>query len=203
MGIIEKKTPQHWNYFLALEDDIVRLARYLEPTTDNFDAYSLELARILFTASSEVDVVAKQLCQKLNPDSAADRITAYMNEITAVFPEIVQAEANIPKFGLTLNPWEQWGLQNSPLWWKAYNNVKHKRHTHFQEANLKHALNAVAALFLLLLYFYTDEGEHGLLSPDPILFRAGHPFTVDHAFWERNVTIYSRNGMILVTNPVN
>ncbi|QDZ29893.1 hypothetical protein [Noviherbaspirillum sp. UKPF54] len=202
MGIIEKKTPQHWNFFLALEDDLVRLARYLEPTTDNFDAYSLELARILSTASSEVDVVAKQLCQKLNPDSAADRITAYMNEITAVFPEIAQAEASIPKFGLMLNPWEQWGLQKSPLWWKAYNNVKHKRHTHFQEANLKHALNAVAALFILLLFFYTEEGERGLLSPDPILFRAGQPFTVDHAFWERNVTIYSRNGMIVVANPV-
>lgn len=202
MGIIERKTLQHWNYFLALEDDVVRLARYLEPTTHNFSAYSLELARILLTASSEGDVVAKQLCQKLNPDSKADRITAYMNEITAVFPEMIQAEITMPKFGLTLHPWTRWEEGKSPLWWKAYNNVKHHRHTHFEEANLQHALNAVAGLFILLLFFYAEEGERGQLGPDPILFRPGQPFTIDRGFYDGNATYYSRNGMIVVKNPV-
>ena len=29
MGIHEALTPQRWNYFLALEDDVVRMSRFL------------------------------------------------------------------------------------------------------------------------------------------------------------------------------
>jgi hypothetical protein len=202
MGIIETRTPQHWNYFLALEDDVVRLARYLELTSDNFSAYSLELARLLSAAASEIDVVAKQLCKKLNPHSGADRIPAYMREIMAAYPEFASAQANIPKFGLSLRPWTEWDEQKSPYWWKAYNNVKHHRHTHFAEANLKHALNSVAGLFILLLYFYSDEARLAQLSPDPSLFQAGPPFTIDYPAWGPHVTIYTRNGPVIVVNPV-
>jgi len=50
----------HWNYFLALEKDIEVLSRYVEFTQKNFTCYSLEILRILFSAASEVDVVAKK-----------------------------------------------------------------------------------------------------------------------------------------------
>src|SRR3990172_8315110 len=128
MAIDESPTPQHWNYFLALEDDLDRLSRYLEPTQANFDAYSLELARVLFAAASEVDVVAKRLCEQINAASHADNISKYREEIMAHYPQIVDSRVSIPKFGLSLSPWEQWGKGNSPVWWKAYNNVKHERH---------------------------------------------------------------------------
>jgi len=190
MGIHEAPTPQHWNYFLALEDDVARLSRYLEPTNDNFDAYSLELARILFAAASEVDVVSKRLCKKLNNKSKADNIKKYKSEILVVYPELVSAIVEIPRFGLTLTPWEQWGIEDSPLWWRAYNNVKHHRHTHFAEASLKHTLNAVAGLFLLLLFYYRDEAQNGLLSPDPVIFRAGSPFHVDKLMWGSMPNVY-------------
>ena len=53
----------HWNYFLALERDMETVARYVEFSAPNFDVYSIELAHLLFAAASEVDVVAKLLCQ--------------------------------------------------------------------------------------------------------------------------------------------
>ena len=190
MGITETPTPQHWNYFLALEDDVVRMSRYLEPTKANFDAYSLELARILFAAASEIDVVSKCLCVKLDPESRADNINKYRNEILASRQEIVTSIAEIPRFGLTLTPWEPWGSEENPLWWKAYNNVKHRRDTHFKEASLKNTLNAVAGLFVLLLYFYDDEAQRGELSPDPRLFRAGHPFVTDRLAWGTRAIVY-------------
>lgn len=191
MGIHEAPTPEHWNYFLALEDDVVRLARYLEPTNDNFSAYSLELARILFAAASEVDVVAKRLCSKLDSESKADNISKYKKEILSAYPQFTSAIVQVPRFGLTLTPWTQWKLEGSPLWWRAYNHVKHQRHTHFPEASLKNALNAVAGLFILLLFFYRDEGRQGLLSPDPAIFRAGRPFIVDQPAWGPAINLYS------------
>jgi len=191
MTIHEAPTPQHWNYFLSLEDDIVRLARYLEPTTDNFASYSLELARILFAAASEVDVVSKRLCKKLNKRSRADKITEYRKEILRSCPRIKDALVQIPRFGLTLNPWEQWGKDASPVWWRAYNNVKHRRDSHFFEASLKNALNSLGGLFVLLLFFYRDEAHKGQLSPDPNLFRAGAPFHTEKLLWAPHSTTYT------------
>lgn len=169
MGIHEAPTPQHWNYFLALEDDVVKMSRFLEVTSANFEAYSLELMRILFGAASEADVVSKRLCLKLNAKSKADNITKYKKEILAVYPELTSAVVEVPRFGLTLTPWVQWKTDPSPLWWRAYNNVKHHRHTHFSDASLKHTLNGVAGLFVLLLFYYRDEAQNGRLSPNPVM----------------------------------
>lgn len=190
MGIQERAILLHWNYFLALEEDVVRLSRYLEPTESNFNAYSLELARILFAAASEVDVVAKQLCKKLNSKSKARVITEYRKDIVGAYPQLPSAIVDISRFGLTLTPWDQWENGESPIWWRAYNNVKHQRHTHFAEASLKNTLNAVSGLFVLLLFFYREEARHGQLAPDPGLFRIGYPFHVDRSMWGVDTNLY-------------
>lgn len=190
MSTHEAPILQHWNYFLALEDDVVRLSRYLELTAENFDSYSLELARILFSAASEVDVVAKRLCQKLNPNSKASNICNYKMEILAVHPRIISSVVEIPRYGLTFTPWLQWGSDENPLWWHAYNKVKHQRHIHFSEASLTHCLNAVAGLFVLLLYYYRHEGQNGQLTPDPTIFRIGTPFHVDRLMWGSHANVY-------------
>jgi hypothetical protein len=190
MGIQETPTPQHWNYFLALEDDVARLSRYVEPTTANFSTYSLEIARILFAAASEVDVVSKRLCKKIDGKSKADNITKCRKELIAAYPQIPGTIVWLPRFGLTLKPWDEWNGESNPFWWGAYNDVKHHRHTHFAQASLKHALNSVAGLFALLLFFYRDEAESGNLGPDPSIFRVGEPFQIDHLHWFPHSTLY-------------
>jgi len=60
------ETLLHWNYFLALESDLERVSRYIEFDKANFKTYSIELAHLLLAASSEVDVVAKTLCQRID-----------------------------------------------------------------------------------------------------------------------------------------
>jgi hypothetical protein len=183
MGIQETITPIHWNYFLALEEDVAHLARYLEFTSANFDAYSIELARMLFAAASEIDVVAKQYCKKMDNESKAKNIAHYKTEITAKHPAFHSIRVLMPRYGLTLEPWVNWGGAKQPLWWRAYNDVKHERHAYFRDANLKNALNAVAALYVLLLFFYREEAQVGRLGPNPRLFRAGEPFVVDTLMW--------------------
>jgi hypothetical protein len=183
MSILESQSPQQdWNYFLALDDDVGRLARYLEPTTGNYSSYSLELARILFVAASEVDVLSKRLCRKIDRNSKANNIRKYRETIFTQFPKIKDAIVEMPRFGLVLNPWEQWGKNANPIWWSAYNNVKHHRNTHFSEANLKNALDVVGGLFILLLLFYLEEAEKANLNPPPMHFRIGSPFYASGVF---------------------
>ncbi len=180
----------HWNYFLALDEDVVNLSRYLELNEQNFACYSLELARILFAASSEIDVIAKRICLEITPNLKCDNIDKYRKQIIPKYPQIGQTIIEIPRYGLMLNPWKAWADDANPDWWRAYNDVKHERHIYFNHANLRNALNAVAGLFVLLLYFYPNEANDGLLSPDPKLLRAGHPFTLDQPHFGPAVTLY-------------
>ena len=56
MGIQVNGNFVHWNYYIALEQDLSKVSRFIEFSEDNFETYSIELAHLLLAASSEVDV---------------------------------------------------------------------------------------------------------------------------------------------------
>ena len=162
----------YWNFFLSLEKDLETLSRYVEFYDANFECYSLEMARILFSASSEIDVIAKQLCRKIKIDSTSDNINQYRDEIISSYPNIPNFKVTIPRFGLNLTPWEKWNESGGvPIWWTAYNKVKHHRNTDFHRANLKNTLNSVAGLFVITLYLYKEKAEKAELIPMQSLLR--------------------------------
>jgi len=172
MGIPQGRVYGHWNYFLAIESDLLNVARYIEPCTENYKAFSLELSRILLASASEADVLLMELCRRLNPSAKADSIGKYKSVILGEFPGLAQFEVSIPRWGLSLTPWSAWAKDNRvPLWWTACNKVKHHRGSEFKRANLKNTLNSVAALFLVNLYFHKEEAESGILIPSPELLR--------------------------------
>jgi len=161
----------HWNYFLAIERDVEVLSRYVEFDESNFDCFSIEIARILLAAGAEVDVVCKQLCRMTESDSNAGNIRQYRGKLINAIAGIANFEVTIARFGLTLKPWDEWRNDPGvPFWWTAYNKVKHQRDSHYDRANLKNALNSVAGLFVLVLYFYQSFALWGGLSPSAQLF---------------------------------
>jgi hypothetical protein len=174
MGIQAQKIEPHWNYFLAIERDLVDLSRYVEFDEKNFNCFSIEIARILLAAGAETDVVCKQICKGIKANSKAGKINQYRSEIKPAISGIAQFKVWLPRFGLELTPWNEWRKkQGAPLWWTAYNKTKHERDTEYQRANLKNALNAVAGLFVMVLYLYKDKAISGELLPNPELLRPG------------------------------
>lgn len=170
MIIESRQIEPHWNYLLALDADLIALSRYVEFTDQNFACYSIEIARVLLAAAAEVDVVCKQLCKNVNPASTAENINAYRDELTAAFPVIPSLNVLLPRFGLTLQPWDEWNKPNEvPFWWIAYNKVKPQRHEYYERASLKNTLNAVAGLFIVVLHLYKDKVTCGELVPSPQL----------------------------------
>lgn len=170
MVIKRKDALIHWNYFLALEEDLERLARFVD-FSGNENTYSLEIARILLGASSEVDVVLKAICQQISPNSKASNIMHYEAEISRALPNFKFFEVTIPKYGLTYQPWINWAKNASPNWWIAHNNVKHSRDKCFNtDATLIHCLNAIGALYIAVLYLYKSEAENCELLQLPKLF---------------------------------
>lgn len=148
-------TPKHhWNYFLAIEKDLEKVSRYIEFADSNLGTYSIELTHILLSASSEIDVIMKQLCTLIEDTKNYENINDYKTLIQAKLKGLIEEEVTINRFGLTFRPWENWNGVNNPDWWKSYNKVKHQRNDHFKEANLQNTINAVGALLLTVVYYY-------------------------------------------------
>lgn len=144
----------HWNYYLALEQDLKKISRYIEFCTENEKTYSIELAHILLSASSEIDVVMKLLCKKIKESCKTKNIEDYRKVIKSNLPNFISEEISIPRYNMISKPWQNWTHDKNPEWWKAYNDVKHKRNEYFQEANLKNVINSLGALFLTVIYYY-------------------------------------------------
>lgn len=158
--------PEHWNYFLVVEEDVERLSRWIEFSESNESVYSIELARLLMTAAAEADVVAKAVCKVLDPASNAESINAYKDVLLRLAPQIVNAEVVLPRYGLSFKPWSKWKEDGKPpLWWQANNKVKHHRGEHFKHANLKNVLNAVGGLLILLLIYYGQDRDYIVPAP--------------------------------------
>jgi len=148
-------TPKHhWNYFLAIEQDLQNVSRYIEFSNANLTTYSIELTHILLSASSEVDVLMKQLCALIEPNAPTNNINDYRAIIKAHLNSFIDEEVVINRYGLSYKPWENWHGHQNPDWWRSYNNVKHQRNQYYPEANLQNTINAVGALLVAIVYYY-------------------------------------------------
>lgn len=154
--------PKHWNYFLAVEAELVTCARYVEFSQENFGCYSNEFAKLIVLAAGEVDSIWQELCAFLSPSSKAKNITEYYPIILDRYPLLTQCEVAIPRYQLTLCPWKDWTPDRRPEWWsQSYNKLKHERYANFSSATLESTLNAVGAQFLALqLYHNAVHDEH-------------------------------------------
>lgn len=189
--ITNKSHNINWNFFISLEHDLEEISRYIEFSENNFQTYSIELARLLLAASSEVDVVAKQLCKLLDPESTANDICNYRKVIISKCPNFPDEIIFIERYGLSSQPWLNWAKDMSPDWWKSYNNVKHQRDSYYPEANLKNAIDALGALLILLFYYYSipsvqnnpriqSDEVMGKLTPQSTLMRLDDIYYPSH-----------------------
>lgn len=160
----------YWRYFVALENDLAKTARFVEIAQANQSTYSIEYARLLLAAGSEVDVLCKVICEQHQlalPDRPT--ITHHRTAIMGKLPQLAELKVLLPTYGRELLPWSDWKTQDSPDWWKAYNSVKHQRHEHFGLATQANALLSVAAAFVLVAHLCHRELREKRAQPWPEL----------------------------------
>lgn len=162
-------TNLHWNYFLALEQDIIRLSRFIELDKDNFATFSPEITKIYLASASEFDIVSKNICLMYcegegDYDKLGGRYTC-MKEKMHLFKE----EVFIHKYDLSFKPFEDWSLGQAPAWWTKYNKVKHHRDSNYRDGNLGNCLNCMSGLFLACIEYSTYDKhvhEDGTVTED-------------------------------------
>ena len=105
---------RHWDYFLALEADFITASRFVEVAEDNYSSFSIEYTHLLLSAGSEIDVVAKLLCRRIENGSAADTIAAYCSTIVDRYPDLPGVQAGLMRADLLITPWADWATRGTP-----------------------------------------------------------------------------------------
>jgi hypothetical protein len=168
------RTPQsdcpHWVLFETIEDDLHEYSRYLEFHRDNFQAFSVNFVRLYLSICSEIDVVLKLLCERIDPAAQRKNIDDYRKTIVAKFPNFHRVRVWIRPLNCVASPWKAWSKGENPSWWRSYNQVKHERNRYFRDANLRNVLESSTALLVVLLFWHPMEVSEGWLGPNMKMF---------------------------------
>ncbi|MGL4499988.1 MAG: hypothetical protein ACRCU2_13070 [Planktothrix sp.] len=196
----------HWQYFLALESDLINLSRYIEfsgvdnPRTINARVHSIEIVRIFLAACAESENIFRNIApppasignRRYNIKSIKDNL---QNNYNGIFVQLVNTTIQLPTYNLSFNPWQDWNTIDSPKWWSAHNKIKHNRtQLSYKLAHVHNTLNSVAGLMSLLFHAMKDiepnsRKYHVIVPPalTPQLFipnKSGLGFGNENWAWE-------------------
>lgn len=180
--IIEKdysQNPEHYTRaFLIIQEDILKLFQYVEPSDMNKKTFSFRIHELLMRTCIEVEANFKAILReniytptfkggqkKGQPKTEKDwniidfkiiNKTHHLDDYSIELPFWKGAE-NIRK------PFVNWKTKDELEWYQAYNQSKHDRINNFEQANLNNLIDAYSALCTLL----SSQFRHVDFQPDP------------------------------------
>ncbi len=158
-----------WNYYLHLEEDFIKLTRYIGVHKDNYKTFSDEIHKQLLSVAMEFEnlnkKISKELQETLSEKCNISHFTNWLFKDENLWKNIV-IKVLYSKENLELTPFKKEkfkdkdGKEKEQMpWWKAYNSIKHDRYGSYSEVNFEHLLNALAALNYCEMYLVRDIGS--------------------------------------------
>ncbi|MBU0567456.1 hypothetical protein KJ693_00845 [bacterium] len=141
-----------------LKADLKKIFEYIEPCKSNYNTYSHRTFELLVRACTEVESLCKLVFSKNNkPLGQKGNIKRYSDLEGAM----KLSEYEVLCYGFNHDPFKPFSSfsdpvrdQRSPSWYRAYNDVKHNRSENFHLASLENIIQAVAAVYVLLVAQY-------------------------------------------------
>ena len=167
MYILHKKyatDPRHYvRAFLLLQQDVLDLFSYVEPSDANLQTYSHRIQQLLMRSCVEIEANFTAIFL----DNAYPRATENLNigdyKLIDKSHRLSSFEIRVPGWKGSLGvrkPFANWAT-NEPLhWYRAYNKSKHNRHENFHLATFDALIDAFCGLNILLSAQFMDE-EYG------------------------------------------
>jgi hypothetical protein len=150
--------------YSLLEDDLVRIFRFVEPSNSNLGVYSHELYQLLLRVCTEFESHAKTILARNGYAKTNYCIKDY--HLLEQACRLSEYEVRLPTWsgaGMpTFAPFSEWSASCSLTWYQDYNTVKHNRVAEFRCANLKNVLTAMSGVFAILFaqLHYTAFGKY-------------------------------------------
>lgn len=169
----------YWNYYIELEDQLLATKKYVAFDDSNYKTFSVEYLKLLQATCSEIDVVGKIIAQYSDESFNRNKNKSMQKWgllVQTTFPEIENSTVLFLN-DKEITPWKNWAYEtykdkdnrlryrlkkgkNTPVWWTAYNKVKHERtspykegKTNYSQANLENLILAMAALYIIEMKF--------------------------------------------------
>ncbi|HRG34235.1 MAG TPA: hypothetical protein PLN76_13245 [Saprospiraceae bacterium] len=156
----------YWTVYKNLEKELIELSYLIHIDDHQLDIYSIKIAELLLRTSVEIESISKALYFK-NGGTKPDDINLFFDTDCIDLLESKwqlskkQVQISSPNLYFTLpenqvlTPLKKANKRGtgSSDWQKAYQAIKHNRVTSLPKANLKHLIRAMAALYLLNIYF--------------------------------------------------
>lgn len=155
-----------WNYYLHLEEDFIKLTRYIAVHKDNYKTFSDEIHKQLLSVAMEFEnlnkKISKELQETLSEKCNISHFTNWLFKDENLWKNIV-IKVLYSKENIELTPFKKEKFKDKDgkekeqmLWWKAYNAIKHDRYSSYSDVNFEHLLNALAALNYCEMYLIRE-----------------------------------------------
>lgn len=179
------KSDIFWQTYLNLEKEVIEVSRYIfitdeitvqkdgTETTQAYDAqlntFSPHLADLLVRCCVQIEAISKELYHANGGTKPRGDKTLFFDEDCLKLIDMKWATHNkrvlvvAPFFNLTkdenrvLRPLKEAHKRSGTYWEKAYQAVKHDRFASLKYGNVKAVLHALAALYLLNVYYRNDS----------------------------------------------
>lgn len=172
-----------------LIEELKKVCRVAAPDNATDRVYGSEIRNILILACTEVEAQLRGIL-KINGYPVKDE-QLNMGHYVRVAGPMKLADYGVKLYSYRdyaeIRPFAGWATAKHLPWYRSYNSTKHDREGKFGEATLAHALNAVAALEVLLFAEYgpgieRTERFFAIMSRptwDPPQYTYAHPLYPD------------------------
>ena len=145
-----------------IEEDFINFIKYVPLNEEkHLEVYSPILRDIIIRTCSQIEIFFREWALLEISDNKNKNAKLYESytknegrfwKFSDYYTLISDKKEKIYVSNLKQNicPFENWiEPKKTPYWWQAYNSIKHGERSNLKKATLEHALNSVAALFLL------------------------------------------------------
>lgn len=153
--------PRHYvRAFLLIQEDVLDLFSYVEPSDKNLETYSHRIQQLLMRACVEVEANLTAIFLDNEYATAQGNLTMQQYRLIDISHRLSSYEIRVPTWQGSKGarkPFHDWS-QGAPLaWYQAYNKSKHNRHENFKLATFDALIDAFCGLSALLSAQFHDE----------------------------------------------
>lgn len=160
----------YWPIYQNLEKEFLSICEIIHVDDSQLEVYSMKIAELLIRTVVEIESIAKNLYFS-NGGSKPDNKDLYFDtDCMALLVNLWDIDKKVvlvsspnvfvtKEENLILTPLHKSNKRGSSSadWCKAYQAVKHNRVKELKKANIKHFQRALAALYILNLYFKDEK----------------------------------------------
>lgn len=160
----------YWPVYQNLEKEFLSICDIIHVDDSQLSVYSMKIAELLIRTVVEIESLAKNLYFSNGGAKPDDKdlyfdtdCMAHLVDLWDIDKKVVLVSSPniflIEDANLILTPLHKSNKRGSSSadWCKAYQAVKHNRVKELKKGNLKHFLRALAALYILNLYFKDEK----------------------------------------------